>query len=311
MACNFKKSDFSYNILIIDVPLCSGNSGAEKPAREKSQLLIFISTGRMLAVYLFRATSGAHHQEGLVMTLTASSSSRAVTNSPVVVALDYHNRDAALAFVDKIDPRDCRLKVGKEMFTLFGPQFVRELQQRGFDIFLDLKFHDIPNTAAHAVAAAADLGVWMVNVHASGGARMMTAAREALVPFGKDAPLLIAVTVLTSMEASDLADLGVTLSPADYAERLAALTQKCGLDGVVCSAQEAVRFKQVFGQEFKLVTPGIRPQGSEAGDQRRIMTPEQALAAGVDYMVIGRPVTQSVDPAQTLKAINASLQRSA
>ncbi|HAX5282073.1 TPA: orotidine-5'-phosphate decarboxylase [Escherichia coli] len=245
------------------------------------------------------------------MTLTASSSSRAVTNSPVVVALDYHNRDAALAFVDKIDPRDCRLKVGKEMFTLFGPQFVRELQQRGFDIFLDLKFHDIPNTAAHAVAAAADLGVWMVNVHASGGARMMTAAREALVPFGKDAPLLIAVTVLTSMEARDLADLGVTLSPADYAERLAALTQKCGLDGVVCSAQEAVRFKQVFGQEFKLVTPGIRPQGSEAGDQRRIMTPEQASAAGVDYMVIGRPVTQSVDPAQTLKAINASLQRSA
>ncbi|MCY6419681.1 orotidine-5'-phosphate decarboxylase [Escherichia coli] len=245
------------------------------------------------------------------MTLTASSSSRAVTKSPVVVALDYHNRDAALAFVDKIDPRDCRLKVGKEMFTLFGPQFVRELQQRGFDIFLDLKFHDIPNTAAHAVAAAADLGVWMVNVHASGGARMMAAAREALVPFGKDAPLLIAVTVLTSMEASDLADLGVTLSPADYAERLAALTQKCGLDGVVCSAQEAARFKQVFGQEFKLVTPGIRPQGSEAGDQRRIMTPEQALAAGVDYMVIGRPVTQSVDPAQTLKAINASLQRSA
>lgn len=216
-----------------------------------------------------------------------------------------------MAFVDKIDPRDCRLKVGKEMFTLFGPQFVSELQQRGFDIFLDLKFHDIPNTAAHAVAAAADLGVWMVNVHASGGARMMAAAREALVPFGKDAPLLIAVTVLTSMEASDLADLGVTLSPADYAERLAALTQKCGLDGVVCSAQEAVRFKQVFGQEFKLVTPGIRPQGSDAGDQRRIMTPEQALAAGVDYMVIGRPVTQSVDPAQTLKAINASLQRSA
>ncbi|WDC22242.1 orotidine-5'-phosphate decarboxylase [Escherichia albertii] len=245
------------------------------------------------------------------MTLSASSSSCAVTNSPVVVALDYNNRDAALAFVDKIDPRDCRLKVGKEMFTLFGPQFVRELQQRGFDIFLDLKFHDIPNTAAHAVAAAADLGVWMVNVHASGGARMMTAAREALVPFGKDAPLLIAVTVLTSMEASDLADLGVTLSPADYAERLAALTQKCGLDGVVCSAQEAVRFKQAFGQNFKLVTPGIRPQGSDAGDQRRIMTPEQALAAGVDYMVIGRPITQSVDPEQTLKAINASLQRSA
>lgn len=241
------------------------------------------------------------------MTSTTLSTSRAVTDSPVVVALDYANRDHALAFVDLIDPRDCRLKVGKEMFTLFGPQFVRELQQRGFDIFLDLKFHDIPNTAAHAVKAAADLGVWMVNVHASGGARMMTAAKEALLPFGADAPLLIAVTVLTSMEASDLQDIGITATPAEHAERLARLTQQCGLDGVVCSAQEAVRFKSELGQAFKLVTPGIRPQGSDAGDQRRIMTPEQALQAGVDYMVIGRPVTQSADPAQTLKAINASL----
>ncbi|EAW2982446.1 orotidine-5'-phosphate decarboxylase [Salmonella enterica] len=245
------------------------------------------------------------------MTFTASSSSCAITESPVVVALDYHERDKALAFVDKIDPRDCRLKVGKEMFTLFGPQLVRDLQQRGFDVFLDLKFHDIPNTTARAVAAAADLGVWMVNVHASGGARMMAAARDALAPFGKDAPLLIAVTVLTSMETSDLHDIGVTLSPAEHAERLARLTQQCGLDGVVCSAQEAVRFKQAFGTAFKLVTPGIRPAGSEAGDQRRIMTPEQALSAGVDYMVIGRPVTQSVDPAQTLKDINASLKREA
>ncbi|MDR9889785.1 orotidine-5'-phosphate decarboxylase [Pseudenterobacter timonensis] len=241
------------------------------------------------------------------MTSVNSSSSRVVTASPVVVALDYNNRDSALAFVDRIDPRDCRLKVGKEMFTLFGPQIVRDLQQRGFDVFLDLKFHDIPNTTAHAVAAAAELGVWMVNVHASGGARMMTAAREALLPFGKEAPLLIAVTVLTSMEASDLADLGITLSPADHAERLARLTQNCGLDGVVCSAQEAVRFKRELGQGFRLVTPGIRPQGSEAGDQRRIMTPQEAFSAGVDYMVIGRPVTQSADPAQTLKAINASL----
>ncbi|BHD73692.1 orotidine-5'-phosphate decarboxylase [Salmonella enterica] len=245
------------------------------------------------------------------MTFTASSSSCAITESPVVVALDYHERDKALAFVDKIDPRDCRLKVGKEMFTLFGPQLVRDLQQRGFDVFLDLKFHDIPNTTARAVAAAADLGVWMVNVHASGGARMMAAARDALAPFGKDSPLLIAVTVLTSMETSDLCDLGVTLSPAEHAERLARLTQQCGLDGVVCSAQEAVRFKKAFGAAFKLVTPGIRPAGSEAGDQRRIMTPEQALSAGVDYMVIGRPVTQSVDPAQTLKDINASLKREA
>ena len=245
------------------------------------------------------------------MTSTASSSSRIVTSSPVVVALDYDNRDKALAFVDRIDPRDCRLKVGKEMFTLFGPQFVRDLQQRGFDIFLDLKFHDIPNTTAHAVAAAAELGVWMVNVHASGGARMMTAAREALQPFGKEAPLLIAVTILTSMEGSDLQDLGVTLSPADYAAKLAALTRDCGLDGVVCSAQEAVRFKRELGKAFKLVTPGIRPLGSAAGDQRRIMTPEEAQAAGVDYMVIGRPVTQSADPARTLREINASLLQGA
>ncbi|HDR2404668.1 TPA: orotidine-5'-phosphate decarboxylase [Enterobacter asburiae] len=245
------------------------------------------------------------------MTSVTSSTSRVITDSPVVVALDYNKRDAALAFVDGIDPRDCRLKVGKEMFTLFGPQIVRDLQQRGFDVFLDLKFHDIPNTTAHAVAAAAELGVWMVNVHASGGARMMTAAREALLPFGKDAPLLIAVTVLTSMEENDLRDLGVTLSPAEHAERLARLTQHCGLDGVVCSAQEAVRFKSVLGQDFKLVTPGIRPAGSEVGDQRRIMTPEQALAAGVDYMVIGRPVTQSANPAETLKAINASLKKGA
>ncbi|SCC05831.1 orotidine-5'-phosphate decarboxylase [Kosakonia oryziphila] len=245
------------------------------------------------------------------MTSTPLPTSRAVTASPVVVALDYDNRDKALAFVDRIDPRDCRLKVGKEMFTLFGPQLVRDLQQRGFDIFLDLKFHDIPNTTAHAVKAAADLGVWMVNVHASGGARMMTAAKEALSSFGSDAPLLIAVTVLTSMEASDLQDLGINTSPAEYAERLARLTQQCGLDGVVCSAQEAVRFKRELGKAFKLVTPGIRPLGSAAGDQRRIMTPEEAQLAGVDYMVIGRPVTQSADPAATLKAINASLGKGA
>jgi orotidine-5'-phosphate decarboxylase len=158
------------------------------------------------------------------------------------------------------------------------------------------------------VAAAADLGVWMVNVHASGGARMMNAAREALLPFGKDAPLLIAVTVLTSMDADDLKELGITLSPAEQAERLAKLTQSCGLDGVVCSAHEAVRFKQVLGQDFALITPGIRPAGSDAGDQRRIMTPQQAKQAGADYMVIGRPITQSADPAATLQAILHSLE---
>lgn len=268
---------------------------------------VILSEGRVECMpFISLRRTGAQQSEGLVMNSTASSS-RVVTDSPVVVALDYDSRDKALAFVDRIDPQDCRLKVGKEMFTLFGPQLVSDLQKRGFDIFLDLKFHDIPNTTARAVAAAAELGVWMVNVHASGGARMMSSAREALNSFGKDAPLLIAVTVLTSMEASDLADLGITSSPADYAERLARLTQNCGLDGVVCSAHEAVRFKNELGQAFKLVTPGIRPVGSDAGDQRRIMTPVQAQTAGVDYMVIGRPITQSADPAQTLRDIRASL----
>ncbi|MFE8154463.1 orotidine-5'-phosphate decarboxylase [Brenneria goodwinii] len=229
------------------------------------------------------------------------------TSSPIIVALDYADRQSALSFVDRISPEDCRLKVGKEMFTLFGPQFVKTLQQRGFDVFLDLKFHDIPNTTAHAVAAAADLGVWMVNVHASGGTRMMMAAKDALLPFGNDAPLLIAVTVLTSLEAEDLRDLGITASPAEQAERLALLTYNCGLDGVVCSAHEAERLKQVCAADFKLVTPGIRPAGSDIGDQRRIMTPVQAQLAGVDYMVIGRPITQSADPAQTLRDIRASL----
>ncbi|MDC9580491.1 orotidine-5'-phosphate decarboxylase [Xenorhabdus sp. PR6a] len=228
-------------------------------------------------------------------------------NSPVIVALDYDNQDAALAFVDKIDPQSCRLKVGKEMFTLYGPQFVQALHQRGFDVFLDLKFHDIPNTTARAVAAAAELSVWMVNVHASGGARMMTAAKEALLPYGNDAPLLIAVTVLTSMEQSDLLDAGINVTPAQQAERLALLTKQCGLDGVVCSAHEAQQLKTVCGQAFQLVTPGIRPEGTEAGDQRRIMTPPQAVQAGVDYMVIGRPITRAENPALTLAQINQSI----
>lgn len=228
-------------------------------------------------------------------------------SSPIIVALDYASQRDAYEFVDRIDPQRCRLKVGKEMFTLFGPQLVNDLQQRGFEVFLDLKFHDIPNTTARAVAAAAELGVWMVNVHASGGARMMQAAKEALLPYGADAPLLIAVTVLTSMDEDDLRGLGITLSPAEQAERLAVLTQQCGLDGVVCSAHEAARLKQRCGAAFQLVTPGIRPAGSAAGDQRRIMTPEQAKLAGVDYMVIGRPITQSSDPAQTLNAILATL----
>lgn len=230
-----------------------------------------------------------------------------VLDPKVLVALDYADKTACLAFVDQISPTTCRLKVGKEMFTLFGPEFVKTLVARGFDVFLDLKFHDIPNTVAKAVAASAELGVWMVNVHASGGARMMTAAKEALLPYGDNAPLLIAVTVLTSMDEDDLHGIGITATPQQQVERLAKLTQDCGLDGVVCSAQEAKLLKSALGQGFKLVTPGIRPEGVAQGDQRRVMTPVQAVAAGADYLVIGRPITQAEDPALVLSEINLSL----
>ncbi|MCG3885791.1 orotidine-5'-phosphate decarboxylase [Photobacterium leiognathi] len=230
-----------------------------------------------------------------------------VIDPKVIVALDYDNQNEALAFVDRIEPGSCRLKVGKEMFTYFGPDFVRQLHDRGHSVFLDLKFHDIPNTCSKAVKAAADLGVWMVNVHASGGERMMTASREILEPYGKDRPLLIGVTVLTSMEASDLAGIGIKQEPQQQVLNLASLAKNSGLDGVVCSAQEASILKGNLGQNFKLVTPGIRPVGSEAGDQRRVMTPVEAMAAGSDYLVIGRPITQAADPAFVLAEINKSL----
>ncbi|CAH0533091.1 Orotidine 5'-phosphate decarboxylase [Vibrio stylophorae] len=229
------------------------------------------------------------------------------TDAKVIVALDYQTQSDAFAFIDRIEPGSCRLKVGKEMFTYFGPEFVRQLHQRGFEVFLDLKFHDIPNTVAKAVAASADLGVWMVNVHASGGERMMVAAKEALQPFGLQAPKLIAVTVLTSMTEADLQGVGITRTPQEQVMHLARLTQQSGLDGVVCSAQEANMLKTELGQAFQLVTPGIRPAGSDAGDQRRIMTPVDAVAAGSDYLVIGRPITQAADPAKVLAEINASL----
>ncbi|GEA61841.1 orotidine-5'-phosphate decarboxylase [Vibrio comitans] len=225
----------------------------------------------------------------------------------VIVALDYDNKNDALNFVDRIDPASCRLKVGKEMFTLFGPEFVKQLHQKGFSLFLDLKFHDIPNTCSKAVRAAAEMGVWMVNVHAGGGERMMTASREILEPYGKDRPLLIGVTVLTSMEQSDLAGIGLDVEPKDQVLRLAHLTKNSGLDGVVCSAQEASFLKSELGKEFKLVTPGIRPAGAAVGDQKRIMTPVDAIQAGSDYLVIGRPITQAADPAKVLAEINGTL----
>ncbi|MDR9424615.1 MAG: orotidine-5'-phosphate decarboxylase [Marinobacter sp.] len=225
----------------------------------------------------------------------------------IIVALDFPSRDPALALVDQLDPKKCRLKVGKELFTRSGPQLVEALQGRGFEVFLDLKFHDIPNTTSAAVAAAADLGVWMVNVHASGGEKMMTACRERLEPFGADKPLLIAVTVLTSMTAEDLTAIGIPNSPEAQVSRLATLTRNCGLDGVVCSAQEAPRLKKEQGAEFQLITPGIRPLTADKGDQQRIMTPTDALKAGSDYLVIGRPITQAADPLAALEAIHAEV----
>lgn len=228
------------------------------------------------------------------------------SRSQLFVALDYADADSAWQLVDQLDPKLCGLKVGKELFTAAGPEFVRQLVQRDFKVFLDLKFHDIPNTVAKAVAAAADLGVWMVNVHAMGGRRMLVAAREALAARDQR-PLLIAVTVLTSMTADDLQELGISRSPAEHVQALAQLAADSGLDGVVCSAHEAEMIQQAQGTEFVLVTPGIRPVGSAQGDQRRIMTPEQAAALGIQVLVIGRPITQAADPLAALKSIQQSL----
>ena len=230
-----------------------------------------------------------------------------MTTKPILVALDYDNKNHALQLIDQLDPNMCRLKVGKEMFTLFGPQLVKDIHDRGFDLFLDLKFHDIPNTVAKAVAAAAELGVWMTNVHASGGLAMMEAAKKALLPYGNEAPMLIAVTVLTSMSDDDLKLIGIDVPAFEHVQRLAKLTKQAGLDGVVCSAQEASVLKSLLGQDFKLITPGIRPVGSEVGDQHRVMTPPEALAAGSDYLVIGRPITKATDPLAALQAIHQSL----
>lgn len=227
-------------------------------------------------------------------------------SSPIIVAMDYSDIRLVEQMADQLDPSLCRLKVGKELFTHYGPDIVRLLQDMGFEVFLDLKFHDIPNTVAGAVKAAADLGVWMVNVHASGGVRMMEAAREALANY-RQAPALIAVTVLTSMNADDLRAVGIDCAPTEHVQRLAALTKQCGLDGVVCSAQEAPLLRAQLGDEFLLVTPGIRPADSQRGDQRRVATPEAALSMGSSYLVIGRPITSHENPAAALRAITATL----
>jgi len=220
----------------------------------------------------------------------------------VIVALDYPQAGPARAFVDRVRPDACRLKVGKELFVAAGPAFVEELVARGFAVFLDLKFHDIPNTVAQACKAAAGMGVWMMNVHASGGPRMMQAAHEALEGLS-GRPRLIAVTVLTSMGEEELRAIGIAASARQQVLLLATLAHDSGMDGVVCSAQEAPLLRPAFGADFLLVTPGIRPAGSEAGDQTRILTPTQAIRAGADYLVIGRPITQAADPLAALESI--------
>lgn len=225
----------------------------------------------------------------------------------VIVALDFDNKRDALNLVSQLDNNLCKLKVGKEMFTYFGPEFVKDLVKRDFDVFLDLKFHDIPNTVAKACLAAADLGVWMLNVHASGGPKMMEHTQKQLEGLGEQRPKLIAVTVLTSMDQSQLSAIGIDKTPEQHVVALAKMTQASGLDGVVCSAQEASILRQELGRDFLLVTPGIRPIGSDKGDQQRIMTPPDAIQAGVSYMVIGRPITKATNPLEALININASI----
>jgi orotidine-5'-phosphate decarboxylase len=222
------------------------------------------------------------------------------------VALDYPDAESASRLVMRLDPAQCRLKVGKELFTAAGPDFVRRLTDLGFEVFLDLKFHDIPSTVARACSAAARLGVWMMNVHALGGERMLSAAREALSGLTRP-PLLVAVTILTSMDEADLGTIGLGGAPWDHVIRLATLAHDCGLDGVVCSSRETRELRTRLGSNFRLVTPGIRPSGSRMDDQRRVMTPADAVRNGSTYLVIGRPITQADDPLGILLTINKEL----
>ncbi len=226
----------------------------------------------------------------------------------VIIALDFPSPQTAHAFVERLPLRSCRLKVGKELFVRGGPQFVTQLVDQGWDVFLDLKFHDIPNTVAAACRAAADLGVWMVNVHALGGRAMLAAARNAIDQGVGTQPLLTAVTVLTSHDAASLRAIGLNDTPAQAVNRLAQLSADAGVDGVVCSAQEAPELRAQFGPAFRLVTPGIRPHGAAADDQHRIVTPAMALQAGASDLVIGRPITRADDPAAALQSIDSEIR---
>ncbi|WP_115704334.1 orotidine-5'-phosphate decarboxylase [Legionella sainthelensi] len=221
----------------------------------------------------------------------------------LIVALDFNTESDALNLIDKLDPGHCGLKVGSELFTLFGTQFVKRLIQRQFKVFLDLKFHDIPNTVSKACKAGADLGVWMMNVHAAGGASMMQAARDAIESYGVGRPLLIAVTVLTSFNQNELSTIGINIPIIEQVEKLASLAKESGLDGVVCSAQEVKVIKNICGDQFITVTPGIRLETNPKDDQSRVMTPKQAFEAGSDYLVVGRPITKAADPQKVISEI--------
>lgn len=223
--------------------------------------------------------------------------------SKLIIALDFAQPSQALALVDQLTPQQCALKVGLELFTRTGPSFIRDLILRGFRIFLDLKFHDIPHTVAQACQSAADLGVWMMTVHASGGEAMLQAARKALEPYGEKRPIIIAVTVLTSFAENDLRAIGVNSALVEQAKLLAKLTQTTGLDGIVCSAQEVAILKDLCGPNFIAVTPGIRLAGDASHDQARVITPQAALAAGSDYLVIGRSITQAKDPSAVVQML--------
>jgi orotidine-5'-phosphate decarboxylase len=229
-----------------------------------------------------------------------------LTEKRIIIALDFPTAAAAEQFLSGLDPASCRVKIGKELFTAAGPDFVRRVVAMGFDVFLDLKFHDIPNTVAGAVRVAAELGVWMINVHASGGVAMMSEAREALEVVSVTRPLLIAVTILTSLSEDDLTRQGISCSPAEQVIRLAEMTSEAGLDGVVCSAAETPLLRERFGDRFALITPGIRRTEDARGDQKRVVGPAEAVAMGSTYLVVGRPITQATSPAQALREFNSA-----
>ena len=232
-----------------------------------------------------------------------------MNKSRVIISLDFPEANKALDFCKKIDPKSCKIKIGKELFTSAGPEIIEKLRSLDFEIFLDLKYHDIPNTVANACRVATDLGVWMLNVHAAGGTRMMEAAYESIIKFGdsKNRPLLVAVTVLTSMSSDDFVELAINNSIADQVLLLSKLAKSAGLDGVVCSGVEVDKLRREFGKDFCLVTPGIRLDDLNNDDQERIMTPCNAIKAGSNYLVIGRPITRASNPVKVINAINESI----